>query len=263
MRLKYLLFPVAVVIAVCIFIMYAWPEFANIRTKNEKILENREKLQEILKKREAVEKMGSMINQNQSDKQLIENYLPSKRVEEKIISNLNFLATDSGVALVSLNLKSMDFVSSKQNKTTAQTISDANKIKSTLEVSDDPGSSVASSVTGDVKYTEANMTVSGDYAKIKIFLGQIQRMQLFNNVKSISISKPQTGEPNSSSNLLADVVMDFGHMEMLRVGNQTALNFSNDIDSETILALKKFISEKSTSVLSTSQAQGKANPFQP
>ncbi|MGI6104084.1 MAG: hypothetical protein ACOYB5_02075 [Patescibacteria group bacterium] len=265
MRLKYLFFPIAVIIAICIFIAYAWPEITKIRMQNEKILESNGKLQDVIAKNDAIKKMSSMINENQSDKQLIEDYLPNKRVEEKIISSLNFLATDSGVALVSLNLKSVDAAPSKQARTTAQTISDANKVKNTLEIPDDSNNSRSSTSTSNdesVKYTKVILAASGEYDKIKIFLDQIQRMQLFNNIKSISITKPQTTE-GSSTSLIADVTVDFGHLEMTQSDSRTAFNFSNEFDDETISALKEYISNKSTSVLSNEQAQGKANPFLP
>ena len=85
MRLKYLFFPIAVIIAICIFIAYAWPEITKIRMQNEKILESNGKLQDVIAKNDAIKKMSSMINENQSDKQLIEDYLPNKRVEEKMV----------------------------------------------------------------------------------------------------------------------------------------------------------------------------------
>lgn len=264
MRLKYLFFPISIVIAISIFSGYAWPEISRIRDINKEIGGNKAKLSSIIEKRDAVDALDSKMSDEKSIGQFVKNYLPEKRVEERIISSLNLLSTDSGVTLVSLNLKNVDPTGvQKKEQTTAEIISAANSVKNSLEVPGDSRSAKSSSGGSGMKYTEAGIIVSGEYAKIKLFLGQIERMQIFNNIRSVTISKPESapGAPPSSL-LLGNIVVNFGHLEPVKISSENILNFKPDLETDSFLVLKKFVSEKSTAVAGDSQAQGKADPFQ-
>ena len=105
MRLKFLFFPIILVISLSIFIGYIWPEINNLKMANDEKIKNQGMLQDIAAKQAAIAKIDSQMTSNSADTATINNYLPSTRVEERILSGVNFLASDAGVSLANISLK--------------------------------------------------------------------------------------------------------------------------------------------------------------
>ena len=80
MRLKFLFFPIILVISLSIFIGYIWPEINNVKKINEEKLTNAQSLQSIKDKQAAIELIGTQITNDSDGKTIVDNYLPNKKV---------------------------------------------------------------------------------------------------------------------------------------------------------------------------------------
>ena len=187
---------------------------------------------------------------------MVYNYLPNKKVEERIIGGVNYLAVDSGVSLVNISLRNLD-VPNPAN-TAQQNAALANKPADNADV---------------LQFSEATISISGDYEKIKLFINQLQKIALFNNIKSLVISNKEKSSSNttdanssSSSTLFADMVVNFGYLSSSELNNNKITNLKPELDSDTIGVLKQYISQKTesmASMISNVGNKGKANPFLP
>jgi len=252
MRLKFFFLPIILVISFSIFIGYIWPEIINIKSINAKKIENTQSLQSIKDNQVAIESVGTQIANDNGSKTMIDNYLPDKKVEERIIGGINYLAVDSGVSLVDVSLKNVD--TSVLANNTAPAANALNNIDK-------------------LQFSEATVSISGDYEKIKLFIDQLQKMSLFNDIKSLTISNQEKSSANTngagssvSSDLSADIVIDFGYLPSSVLDNNKITNFKSEIDEDTISVLKQYISQKTESAaaaINNIGNKGKANPFLP
>ena len=256
MRLKFLFFPIILVISLSIFIGYIWPEISNVKSVNAEKIANTQSLQDIKDKQSAIELIGTQIANDNDSKTMVYNYLPNKKVEERIIGGVNYLAVDSGVSLVNISLRNLD-VPNPAN-TAQQNAALANKPADNADV---------------LQFSEATISISGDYEKIKLFINQLQKIALFNNIKSLVISNKEKSSSNttdanssSSSTLFADMVVNFGYLSSSELNNNKITNLKPELDSDTIGVLKQYISQKTesmASMISNVGNKGKANPFLP
>ena len=261
MRLKFLFFPVVLIISVSIFIGYIWPEIDNIKNINTEKIANAQSLQAIKDKQSAIESINTQITNNGADKTMVNNYLPDKKVEERIISGINYLAVDSGVSLVNVSIKNLDNNNS------------ANEAQQNIVAENSINGDQISSDADKLQFSEATISISGDYEKIKLFIDQLQKIALLNDIKSLTISnqKESSNTANStdtsiSSTLSADMIVDFGYMHFFSLNNNKITNFKPEIDNDTISALKQYILQKTEStsaMISSTGNKGKANPFLP
>ena len=282
MRLKFLFFPIILVISLSIFIGYIWPEINNLKMANDEKIKNQGMLQDIAAKQAAIAKIDSQMTSNSADTATINNYLPSTRVEERILSGVNFLASDAGVSLANISLKDaqpataagVDVTTSIN--TTPSNVAAVNSLSSTSGAI--AGTAVQQAPPESLQYTEATISVSGNYDKIRLFVDELQRMPILNVVKSLNISSqisaapaatPASTTPASSdqkvdpSILSANLVVDFGYMNPIRIDNQKITNFQSSLDDATTNVVKSYISQKAPAVDNSGDSSGKSNPFLP
>ena len=267
MRLKFLFFPIILVISVTIFISYIWPEIGSVKKINEDKIAKNGELQAIKEKQSAIELIGKKISDNADGEDILSNYLPQNKIEERIISGVNYLAGDANVSLVNISLSSakdaaaLTSAAAPDPSTSLAPVGAA--VAAVLPVDPITGQPIPSS-TSPVQTTSAKISLIGDYAKIRIFLDSLQRMPIFNTIKSVDITKQKSDNKDagtSDSALSVDINVDFGYMDVAKVDSQRIENFNAGLDSQTIDSLKKYISQKSQSIGSDSDAKGKANPF--
>jgi Tfp pilus assembly protein PilO len=240
------------VISIAIFIGYIWPEIDNFKKVSQEKNASLQSLQDIKVKQDALKAESEQIVSDSANKVMVNNYLPSKRVEEQIIASINYLAADSQVSLVNVSIKDVS-----PSKTAGEVQpSTVDNIQNTSNISE------------NMQFSEASVIVTGDYDKIRLFLDQMQKMPLFNNIVSLNISN-QTNTSNnniSPSNLLADIIVDFGYLKVSSLNNNKIAKFQAGLDTETINTLKQYISQKTTAILpvaNNNSNEGKANPFLP
>lgn len=245
MKLKFLLFPIALVISFVIFMGYIWPEIETVQTLNQENSENEKKLQSVKDRQAAIKAIGAKISSDKEGELFVKNYLPDKKVDEQIINKLNFLATDSGVSLINVAIG--------KNTNAAKTSS------SSSESFEDEQSSV-----NELNFLETTVTISGSYSKIKMFLNQVQRMPIFNSIGSMTIAAKEKGpnETAASNDLNATIVLNFGYVKAFKLDDRKVSQFKTDLDSSAIISvLKSYTSQKAPDV--TYRAEVKTDPFLP
>jgi len=267
MRLKILFFPIMLVISGVIFVGYIWPEIDNIKNINKEKLSNSQTLAAIKSKQAAIEQIGTQMVNDVDGNTMIDNYLPDKKVEEKIIGGINYFAADAGVSLADISIKDVEpAVVSGQNPAAPAT--------GALSADGSANAQISQADTNRMLFSEVSISIIGDYSKIRLFIDELQRMALFSSIKSLAISNKvqaagsASGSENTvnSTNLLSDIVVDFGYLKSYGLDNNRIAQFKPGLDNETISTLKQYISQKTasiTSLINSSGNKGKTNPFLP
>lgn len=245
MKLKILIFPLMLAASFAFFMYYAWPEIVNLKSIKEEKSENNQLLQDIKNKKLDIERIGNQISEDKDSSNAVLSYLPVKKMEERIVGGVNYLAIDSGVALANLSLK--DISTENPGNTARQNPASDKKEKE--------------EIINTMKFSEATILANGGYEKIKLFVDQLQKIFLFNNIKSLTISSEQNSSENANS-LLATAVVDFGYIAPSKMNNSRIANFKPEFDKSTIDTLKQYVLQK-TETVNRSSSKGKANPFLP
>ncbi|KKQ45464.1 MAG: hypothetical protein US63_C0016G0015 [Candidatus Moranbacteria bacterium GW2011_GWC2_37_8] len=278
MRLKFLFFPLIIIISLSIFIGYIWPELENLKNANEEKISNQDALKAIKDKKTAIQTIDAQINSDSEGETIINNYLPNRKIEERILTGVNFLATDSGVSLANISLQEGSDAANKNDEAQSLSLMPLAAVVGAAANQSNQNSKDAKDVS-DIQFTQTSITVSGDYDKIRLFLDQVQRMSIFNSIKSLSITSQysedetkkdttveaneQTSQAESSTNLSANVVIDFGWMNTVKIDNQKIASFKAGLDNSTIAAVKQYVSQKAPGADRTGDSNGKKNPFLP
>lgn len=253
MRLKILLTPVAFFIAIVVAIWYIWPVAVDIWSKMEEIKVSQGNLDSTLIKKNNVEVLTSILDKNKDKEEFISNFLPPAENEEKIVNGINYLANDSGVNLASISIanEKMNILSIDQSEN--------------VDLIDFPSAPT-------VKYTVANVNIYGKYENIRIFVGQIHKMEIVNKVSLLAISKNIKTNVNADVNaeniegddtLTATVEIKFGYMPYInQAGSDLSAVFSqSNFNFGSYSKINELIARK-IPVLDAGQ-KGKVNPFLP
>ncbi|EKD58511.1 MAG: hypothetical protein ACD_56C00110G0004 [uncultured bacterium] len=274
MRLKFLFFPIIIIISLYIFIGYIWPEIANLKVANEEKLSHEQAIKAIKDKQTAIQTIDAQINSDSEGESVVNSYLPNKKMEERILTGINYLATDSQVSLVSLSLSSGAEEVSNDDATTLS-VSPLANIANSLQGVQNKLPETSKSGTETIN---TSISVVGEYDKINLFLDQLQKISMFHSIKSLTITSSNAGDkvenasdgtvdtennPAAASTLSADLVVDFGWMGTASIDNQKMSKFQSGIDKETMATIKQYISQKAPSVDKAGDMNGKINPFLP
>lgn len=262
MRLKLLFFPIMLVLSMAVVVIYILPEVGKIKVVNETWIAKSNELQLILDKKKAIELVGEKISSDVEGESLIVGYVPKNKTEERIISGISYLASDANVSIIEMSLSSVPAKKVVESAVVAM----PDPIGDPLLMPASQSQPVLSSVS-IADTTAAKISLVGDYAKIRVFLDNLQRMPILNTIKSINILKPEekTGEDAvadaaPSDSLKVEVVVDFGYLGFTEVKNTQFENFDTALDTPTMDTLKTYISQKSQLNLDEG-AKGKSNPF--
>lgn len=264
MQLKSLFFPIMLGASLLVFVIYIWPEISKIKLINEERMNSENTLKSIEGKKVAVGLLNDQISKAAGDKNILYDFLPNKKVEERIIAGVNYLASDSQVSLLDISLKE---IASK-----SKSIEENQNISPDGSIIDETGENVNVPQKDEALFDEATIKISGDYEKIKLFIDQIQRMALFNKIKSFNIYTKEVVGNNVAGEatpgqmvILADVIVNFGYFKQATINVGSLDNFQSEIDVDTIKTLKEYISQKIASSLPQVGIgdQGKRNPFLP
>ncbi len=251
MRLKYIFFPVILILATAVFFGYVKPEIDSLRTMNEDYSSNLQVLQGVQSKKSAIDSLNTKISADVDGSALIYGYVPKEKVEEEIIGKVNYLAANSGVFLDNIEISS---AAASNALITGPVASDA------------------------IQSTQATVVVEGDYDKLKIFFHDVQHVSLFNSIVSLNITSVEknastadasvgqgatvtTGQ--TSSTIVAKLVINFGYLKLIKADDKRLSNFKPEIDSAVIQSLKGYVSGTSPKVSTTGVVMGSSNPFLP
>lgn len=252
MRLKFLFFPVMLVVSLAIFFGYVWPEFDNIKLLNQENIQSKAQYDQADNRQKAIIAMGEKIKQDPSTSDSISAYLPEKRSEEQVINNINFLATSDSVTLTNLAITNIAAKPQEElmpDTTLAPTPGFLSAGTVPVQIATNPEDSL--------QYTEATISASGTYNNLGIFLNQIQHSGMYNKVKSLSIKKD---DQKDEQLLTASLVVDFGYLAPIKFNNQNLAKLQSGLDTNTLESLQKYISQKNQIIDLGSTS--KDNPFQ-
>ena len=122
-----------------------------------------------------------------------------------------------------------------------------------------------------VTNTQAVVTVSGDYDKLKAFFDGIQHMPLFSSIKTLEITSLEKiiTDPNITATkkpefvISAKLALDFGYLNRVQIDSNNLKDFQPTIDSKTLQSLGEYTA-KPMPVISTGDiVVGVNNPFMP
>lgn len=281
MRLKFLFFPIILVISLSIFIGYIWPEIKNLQGANEEKMNNEALLGDISAKKAAIQNVGTQISNDGDGEAVIKNYLSDKRMEEKILTNVNFLATDSGISLVDISIENGEEPlqeTDELDQDLVNSISPIAAIANNINSQNNAESNASLKKNSKLQYVSAQISANGEYEKIRLFLNQLQRISILNSVESVTISSLNVEKKNDSvedsvevvsaevasqvaTTLNVKAVVNFGWMSLISVDQQKAAVFKPGFDKETISIVKNYISQKTPAVDTFGDVNGKKNPF--
>ncbi len=266
MRIKILIFPAALAVTIAIIIAYVWPQIGELKKAKKELAESQATLQNIKEKRNNMESLKKSLEQNKDKEAFVLSYLPVQNQEEEIINKLNQLAADSAVVF--------DMLSPEKEQAKAAVSESANEELSSKNAlfssSNDKGAPAAGQAGPMLRAANMELKVSGNYAAVKTFLEQVYKMEIFNNIISLSIAKKaekgsQTGEKEAQNpdTLFVEAKIGFGYMSETRLaGNYSAPIFSRS--SFDLAPYDKLIQLATRKIpVLDAGSQGRTNPFLP
>ena len=244
MKLKFLFFPLSLILLTVFSIWFIWPAWFNeedgINGLKEIANEKGNLLEMVGQKKSKIASLENSLSTNPEQVEAISSYLSSEEEKEEIINGLNHLAVSAGLSLIQVELESLN---AKNVKNLGQGVSSNDEekiavkimpektgieIKKTISADKKIGNSSSDIEEFSLELIAARTVVSGEYENIKNFLDQIYRMEIMNNIYSINISKETieetgvAGEENAASvstnkALLMKVDIYFGYMPTYKV----------------------------------------------
>ncbi len=249
MRLKYLFFPVILIIAVAVFFGYINPLIDTFKSANNDYNASQQQLLVIQTKKNALESLGSTIADGKGDSALVYEYLPKDKVEEKIIGEVNYAAANSDVFLNNIGIVDAPVVATVGLDQTPKA--------KPVEV---------------IRNIQATIMVEGDYDKLKTFINGIQHIQLYNSIKSLNIATiekatnntdPSVVAVSSATTIAVKLIVDFGYLKQNKIDDKKLTSFKPDIDNQTIQNLKAYIQGSVPKINTAGLNIGSNNPFLP
>lgn len=274
MHLKFLFFPIVLVVCLSIFIGYIWPEIKIAASLSSENSRNKKELQDVADKKVAIEKIGAQLTGNSDNEVFVKSYLPDNKMEERVIEKINYLAANSGVSLLD--------ISPSKNNQIAYGNNSKNSSNANLSMQESfQGANFSQTAISaeDVNFVGFAISVSGEYLKIKEFISQIQRMALFSSIRSFSITNAVEKNSNSNTdvagldqssgsanaNLSAEINIGFGYLKKPKFDVQKLSGLDTETqqekDNATVVALNEYVSQKTPDM--TYRMEGNVNPFTP
>lgn len=215
MKVKILLFPLSLVIALAVGVFWVKPEISSalaLRTQESEAKARLDQMDQVIAN---IDTLDRSLEENASDRQFVETYLPKAGSDDVIVDELNFLSSESGMLLVSTDLKP---VSSELAKAAAEQVQAENDKAEVAAAS--PGSLTGTEVSNPdllftnsapdarVRATEVSVSGLGKYDQIKAFIDRVYHANHFQNFVSVDISeKPDVTQGDEKSAKLAPDVL--------------------------------------------------------
>ena len=224
MKVKLLLFPLSIVIALAVGVFWIQPEISSVlalRTQDAEVVARLVQMDQVIAN---IDTLDRSLAENDGDRQFVEIYLPKVGSDDSIIDEVNFLAGESGILLVSTGLKPVSSDIAKAAALQVQAESERAEV-----ASNSPGSllntgSVASpelvftksSPDARLRSIEVSVSALGKYDQIKSFADRLYHANHFQKFVSLDITQKPQGQLGSESAstasdvLSADMILQFG-----------------------------------------------------
>ncbi len=261
MKIKLLFFPAVLAISIIIFIFYVWPELGAVRKAKSDLDESKKVLENILEKKNNLENLKNGLNQNQDKESLVLSYLPPDKNEERIINGINYLAANSGASLADLSLEKEKSVTNEEYENTA----DSKEILFSGSSADSADFSAGQALKPRLRFVKFKISINGNYDNIKTFLEDLHKMEMFNSVDSVLISKQEKNKDQAQNQEALQSVIEagFGYLPKAKInGNYSASIFTQlSFDFTPCGKLKALVSKKIPDL--EIGERGRVNPFLP
>lgn len=261
MRLKIFFFPVMIVISIIVVVAYIWPDISKIKDVSKIAIAKNQELKEIDAKKSAIDSIENKFTSNDSNK-IAKDYLPDSKMEERVVSSINFLADSASVSLIDVSIENPEATV----MASASPASMSAGFEVERKTANMMGGNQNPSLSGAKKAVSVKISVGGEYDRIKLFLDGLQHIPILNVVTALDISKQKEEKVDdvivSTKNLLAVISVDFIYLPVTGVGIADAQNIeTSDLNDGTVEILKKYISQNSQSLDMGNIEKGKENPF--
>jgi len=260
MRLKILVPPLFIVSILILAIGYIKPDLGTMQTKKADIRAKEDAVANMGAIIANIDALNSSLDTRQEFEKLAYRYLPNTQSQEQVIDAFNFLALQSGVVIVKMELKQ----SSNQKAAPAS--------KTTTLGGDSTGSSAVPKSETSASVTAKTFvftgSVIGSYENIKAFFDRLAHAERYQKVSFFSLEKSQekTGSAQSSDKnqnlLIGTFEAEFGYLSPEPI--TSALNMPLARKSEFDFSNADRLLEQITSVIPTLEKgqTGRPNPFQ-
>ncbi|MCA9364840.1 MAG: hypothetical protein KC736_03030 [Candidatus Moranbacteria bacterium] len=119
MKLKILIFPISIFIALVVSIWVIWPGIQSAQALSGEIKGKKNLLEELKKKKTTITKLNEQIQSDEAMAQTVVKFVPQESEEEKIVKAIDSLANNAGGFLVTVNMedtKEQGKVTSREDK---------------------------------------------------------------------------------------------------------------------------------------------------
>ncbi len=304
MKLKFLFVPVSIIVSMVLVIWYIWPTWFSpegIKDYQKRIALKQCDLNEANLKVKNVESLKRFLEspegKDAADK--IYGYFLSDERKENIINNINYAGSSSSVSIVNIAVDDVESGKGSGSEKSVLLINENGKVKKALPVSSvtqlcinevmekygeitdanvdylDPFAAVEPideinnldndiSVQDQNKIIKANISVIGSYKQLVVFLDNLYRIKMINNIASVDIVKESEDkeEGETGDYLSMDVVVYFGYAPK---DSSAVSNFDDPIfekNSFNLNAIEKMSKAMNAPEISIGET-GKDNPFLP
>jgi hypothetical protein len=254
MSLKYLFFPIILIVAAVTFWLFVWPAIMSLQTINAEYKVSQQELLAVQERKTALETLSAQIKSGEKNGALAISYLPAQKAEEKIIGQINYIAGESKIFLNNLQL----------TKIAESTPIVANLTPVNVGIAGAEPVAIAPVVAN----TQATVTVAGDYDNLKVFFDGIRRMPLFNSIKSLEIISAEKNSTDPAVKkveyvIAAKLVIDFGYLSQVKVDNNSLKIFEPTIDTKVLDSLVEYTTKTIPNIETGDSVVGVVNPFLP
>jgi Tfp pilus assembly protein PilO len=254
MNVKILFFPLSVTIAFAVFVFYVKPEVDTVMRTRDTLAQKETLATDISKKVENIHALEADLNANKDNEEVVMNYLPDTRDDDRIVDRINFLVLQSGLVLTSVKIdKVSDVQDIAVSDPQADILADSSAILAPVGTDT---SMISQTPVEIVKPKTLSVTVDalGSYESIRDVVGKIAHVDRFQEFTSVSIERvsdtakssttDSTEQPAPSTVLNTLFTIHFTYLPKVNTkGNfNRPILAQNRFDFNTVQKLKQSIS---------------------
>jgi hypothetical protein len=255
MKVKILILPLALVIALSLMVWLVYPSYLDMQIKKKALDDKNIQVSDLDQKNQKVKDLMGTLNANADKQVVVMKFLPESQKEEEIIASLNELASGEGVSVSGISISKP-----KIEVLPLEVVAMENQPSET-------SAGLVSPSREKVINFDTNLSLYGNYEKIKNVIDKVYNLSRFNRITNLKISSSTIAnkDGSASDNLQADMILGFNYLEMEKIGSVADVNnkilSSGRFDMSIVDEIQK---NKNTPVsLVNLDSLGKANPFLP
>lgn len=249
MRLKILVMPFSILLSLVLVIGFVRPDITVLQDKRVVLDTKTSQSQGMTALLSNIETLTSALEDQPESENLLKKYVPQALDQERVVDMFNYLASQSGVFVSSMDMKEAVVKSSKEEQNMA----------AAAEGVTPP----APSLKPKVKTYIATVEVKGGYEGVRDFLNRVSHMDRYHKVLNFSIEAPVGDSEVATPGVLTGRVQsqfDYFASQNLDSAMSAPVFFKGEFDTNQLMSLLKWISY-SVPPLMQPEA-GRPNPFQ-